>query len=51
MGSEEVKCAVCGTAMLYDDAYGSAEHGRETYHVCCKACMESFRQQPEKYSA
>jgi YHS domain-containing protein len=51
MSSDDVKCAVCDAAMSYDDAYGSVEHAGETYQVCCRACMERFKQEPEKYAA
>jgi YHS domain-containing protein len=50
MGSEDVVCAVCGTRVSYDDAYGAAEHEGDVYSVCSRACMESFRAQPQSYA-
>jgi YHS domain-containing protein len=51
MVPEDVKCAVCGASMSYDDAYGSVEHAGEMYQVCCRACMERFNEEPAKYAA
>jgi YHS domain-containing protein len=50
MGSDVVTCAVCGKQLAYDDAYGTVEHAGAAYQVCCKGCMERFKQEPGAYA-
>ena len=46
---EMVKCAVSGEKMKKSDAKGSLEYKGETYYFCCDNCIESFKEDPEKY--
>jgi len=46
---EMVKCAVSGKEMKKSEAKGTLEYKGETYYFCCDNCMESFKENPEKY--
>lgn len=46
---EMVKCAVSGKEMKKSEAKGSLEYKGETYYFCCDNCIESFKEDPEKY--
>jgi hypothetical protein len=49
MDMDQVECAVCGTAMAYDDAYGSIEYEGQMCHACCRGCMEKLKSDPAAY--
>lgn len=46
---EMVKCTVSGNEMKKSEAKGSMEYKGETYYFCCDNCIESFKENPEKY--
>jgi YHS domain-containing protein len=46
---EMVKCTVSGKEMKKSEAKGSLDYKGETYYFCCDNCIESFKENPEKY--
>lgn len=47
---EMVKCAVSGETIKKSEAKGTYEYKGETYYFCCENCIESFKENPEKYT-
>lgn len=46
---EMVKCAVSGEKIKKSEAKGTYEYKGETYYFCCENCIESFKENPEKF--
>lgn len=44
-----VKDPVCGMDVVPETAAGSVDHDGQTYHFCCRHCVEKFRADPARY--
>jgi Cu+-exporting ATPase len=47
----KVKDPVCGMTIDAETARGTSEYDGEIYHFCSKICLESFNQNPAKFSS
>lgn len=45
----KVKDRVCGMTIDAEKSSGTSEFGGETYYFCSKSCLETFKQNPNKY--
>ena len=47
---DTMKDPVCGMGVDPGKATAKHDHGGKTYYFCCNHCMESFKNDPEKYT-
>lgn len=43
------KDPVCGMEVAPESAFGTREHGGETFYFCSKSCVDTFDEDPHRY--
>lgn len=49
--SEGERCVVCGKNVEQGRGLAHIKHGEAMVALCCPLCMETFKQDPERYTA